>query len=123
MSETPSAAPRPFSEVPSVGGFRVLRRLLGGGNERLDMLGPLQQLRAELGDVVVQNLGMFKMINLFGPDACQFVLMDRDGIFSARRPWTRPREGARGRGCPPGSAPGAGGPACRAAATRRRTAP
>jgi cytochrome P450 len=89
MPEQSAGAPRPFSEVPSVGGLRVLRRVLGGGNERLDMLGPLQQLRAELGDVVVQNLGMFKMINLFGPDACQFVLMDRDGIFSARRPWTQ----------------------------------
>jgi len=27
------------------------------------------------------------MINLFGPDANRFVLLDRDRIFSARRPW------------------------------------
>jgi cytochrome P450 len=28
------------------------------------------------------------MVNLFGPDANRLVLLDRDGIFSARKPWT-----------------------------------
>ena len=27
------------------------------------------------------------MVNLFGPDANRLVLLDRDGIFSARKPW------------------------------------
>ena len=29
----------------------------------------------------------FKLVNLFGPDANRFVLLDREHIFSARRPW------------------------------------
>ena len=31
--------------------------------------------------------GPFKFLNLFGPDANRFVLLDQDRIFSARRPW------------------------------------
>ena len=37
--------------------------------------------------MVAQNVGPFKMVNLFGPDANRFVLLDRDRIFSARQPW------------------------------------
>ena len=36
---------------------------------------------------MVQSVGPFKMVNLFGPDANRLVLLDRDRIFSARRPW------------------------------------
>jgi cytochrome P450 len=93
MSETATAAPagatRPFSDVPRIGGLRVLRRVLFSDGERIDMLTPLRELYEEHGAVVVQDLALVKMVNLFGPDACQFVLMDRDGIFSSRRPWTQ----------------------------------
>jgi len=81
---------RPFGDVPRAGGLRLLRNLLGGGDgERIDMLGPLRSTYAEHGPVVCRDAGIFRMVNLFGPDANQFVLMDREGIFSARRPWNR----------------------------------
>jgi cytochrome P450 len=81
------AARRTYEEIPRAGRWETLRALLGGRRERIDMLSRLQRLYAERGPVVAQNAGPFKMINLFGPDANRFVLLDRDRIFSARRPW------------------------------------
>ena len=51
------------------------------------MLSRLQRMYAERGPVVALNVGPFKMVNLFGPDANRLVLLDRDRIFSARQPW------------------------------------
>jgi len=90
MSETTTAAPaatlRTYAEMPRVGLLETLRALLGGKSERIDMLSRLQRL-AERGPVVAQSAGPFKMIQLFGPDANRLVLLDRERIFSARRPW------------------------------------
>ena len=65
----------------------MLRRLLSGGQERIDMLSDLRTLRQRHGEAVVQNLGLVKMVNLFGPEANRYVLLDRDRLFSARQPW------------------------------------
>jgi cytochrome P450 len=74
--------------IPRVGLLEMLRRtVLGGERERVDMLGGLSRQYDQHGPVVLQDLGIFKMITLFGPDANRYVLMDRDRIFSARRPW------------------------------------
>ena len=92
MAETaPPARPsaRPFGEVPRIRGLRMLRNLLGAAGERLDMLTPLREMHDTHGPVVAQDAGFFKMVNLFGPEANRFVLMDKDGIFSARKPWTQ----------------------------------
>jgi cytochrome P450 len=51
------------------------------------MLTPLRRLHMRHGDVVMQQAGAFRMVNLFGPDANRTVLLDRDRIFSARKPW------------------------------------
>jgi cytochrome P450 len=74
--------------IPKVGFLQMLSRaLFVGRNERIDMLSGLSRIHDELGPVVMQDVGIMKMINLFGPDANRFVLLDRDRIFSARRPW------------------------------------
>jgi cytochrome P450 len=67
--------------------MQLLRRMLGGGGERVDMLSGLQRLHREYGNVVLQDAGLIQMINLYGPDANRFVLLDRDRIFSAKQPW------------------------------------
>ncbi len=89
MTATSASRLRPFDEIPSVGTLTMLRQILGGKGGRIDMLGPLDRHYRELGPLVRQPAGPFRMVNLFGPDACQTVLMDRDGIFSAERPWTQ----------------------------------
>jgi cytochrome P450 len=75
-------------KIPRIGLLQVLRRaLLAGESERIDMLAGLRRVHDEHGPVVMQDLGIMKMVNLFGPDANRSVLLDRDRIFSARRPW------------------------------------
>ncbi len=82
---TAEAAPAP---IPKVGLLQMLSRmLLSGRDERIDMLSALSRQYDELGPVVLQDVGLMKMVNLFGPDANRLVLLDQDRIFSARRPW------------------------------------
>ncbi len=84
-----SRAVRPFREVPKLTGLRMIRNLIGAAGERVDMLTPLRQMHDTYGPAVAQDAGIFRMVNLFGPAANRFVLMDRDGIFSAEKPWTQ----------------------------------
>ncbi|HXZ84430.1 MAG TPA: cytochrome P450 [Myxococcota bacterium] len=84
-----AAAVRPFSAVPRLGFLNGLRQVLASGGGRVDMLSGLQEQYDELGPVVLQLSGPFKLVNLFGPDAARVVLMDRDQIFSAQQPWTQ----------------------------------
>jgi cytochrome P450 len=87
-SSPASPAPPSSRRIPKVGLLQILQRaVFGGASERVDMLASLSRLYDEQGPVVMQDLGVFKMINLFGPDANRHVLLDRDRIFSARRPW------------------------------------
>ncbi len=90
MSDVARSEIQPFDAIPKVGALRILSRiLLGGSSERVDMLTPLRKQHQEMGSVVRQISGPFRMVNLFGPDACQAVLMDRDGLMSAQKPWTQ----------------------------------
>ncbi len=52
------------------------------------MLSNQQRMYREHGPIVRQFAGRMKFANLLGPEANQRVLMDRDRIFSARKPWT-----------------------------------
>ncbi len=70
-----------------MGRWQTLRALLGAGRERIDMLLRLRRLHELHGNAVMQDLGWMRMVNLYGPDANRLVLLDRDGIFSARKPW------------------------------------
>jgi cytochrome P450 len=63
--------------------------LVTAGGGRVDMLSNLRAQYAEHGPVVAQLGGPIKFVNLFGPDANRAVLLDREQIYSARRPWTQ----------------------------------
>jgi len=75
------------TDIPKVPLLEALRALVDGRSVRIDMLSRLQRMHDERGPVVAQHAGLFQMVNLFGPDANRFVLLDRDRIFSARKPW------------------------------------
>jgi cytochrome P450 len=82
------AALRPFSEIPSAGWLEMVRDLVFyERNQRVDMLSRLDRLYREHGPVVLQRAGPFKLLHLYGPNANRFVLLDKDHIFSTRRPW------------------------------------
>lgn len=51
------------------------------------MLGRLQEIWDAHGPVSYAELGLMKLVNLFGPDANRFVLLDNARLFSARKPW------------------------------------
>lgn len=78
-----AAAPRP---IPRASFPEIARQILSGG-ERIDMLTPLQRFHAKYGNAVMNRIGPFRMVHLFGPDANRLVLLDREQIFSARKPW------------------------------------
>ncbi|MEO8603456.1 MAG: cytochrome P450 [bacterium] len=84
---TASATVATGAAVPSASRWELVRALLGGGSERIDMLSRLQRLHAQHGPVVKLDLGLIQYVNLFGPDANRHVLLDKERIFSARKPW------------------------------------
>lgn len=79
--------PQPLKVMPKVGLGGLLKRIKNSEQERRDMYSHLRDLHLQYGNVVSHSVLFFKMVNLFGPDANRFVLLDRDQIFSARRPW------------------------------------
>jgi cytochrome P450 len=81
------AGVKPFSAIPRSSLLQVLRAILSSGGGRRDMLGNLAAQYERHGPVVAQIGGPFRFVNLFGPDANRLVLLDREQIFSARRPW------------------------------------
>jgi cytochrome P450 len=87
-SASATAGTRSYDQIPRAGLLVTLRAMLGGKRERIDMLSRLRRLSDDHGGVVSQDVGVMKFVNLFGPDANRFVLLDRDRIFSSRRPWT-----------------------------------
>ncbi len=89
MSST-RAEPPPAAAAERIPGpplARVLGRLLCRDGGRREMRSGLEQLYREYGPVVSVLSGRWRLVHLFGPDANRQVLLDRDGIFSARRPW------------------------------------
>jgi cytochrome P450 len=78
---------RPSEEIPRPGVREVLRGILSGGGGRVDMLSGLRRQYEAHGPVVMLRMGSMRMVNLFGPDANRLVLLDRERIFSARKPW------------------------------------
>jgi cytochrome P450 len=79
-----SALPPP----PRFSPLKMLRRVLFHPEQtRIDMLAGLRDQHESVGNVVAIPLPVFKMVNLFGPDANRLVLLDKDRIFSARKPW------------------------------------
>ena len=87
MSVSTTAAPELRTDIPKAPFLDTLRALFGGKSQRIDMLSRLQRLHDQHGPVVAQSAGFFQLVNLFGPDANRFVLLDRDDLFSSRKPW------------------------------------
>jgi cytochrome P450 len=83
----PSPAAEPAREIPRAKFSEMARQILGGG-QRNDMLSPLKRFHEKYGNAVQQQVGPFRMVHLFGPDANRLVLLDRQQIFSSRKPWT-----------------------------------
>jgi len=75
------------ADVPRASRWEMVRGLFSGGSERIDMLSRLRRMHERYGPAVLLDLGLIKYVTLFGPDANRFVLLDKDRIFSARRPW------------------------------------
>ncbi len=84
---TPANPLNPARELPKLGARDIFKRLLNARQERNDMLSGLRNTHEKFGDAVLTRLPGMKMVNLFGPDANRFVLLDTDRIFSARKPW------------------------------------
>lgn len=87
-------AAEPYIEMPTAARRELPRAtwreaILAGiqNARRIDMLTPLQRMHEKYGSGVVYGIGPFPMVHLFGPDANRAVLLDREGLFSARRPW------------------------------------
>lgn len=78
------AAIRPWSAIPRTS---LLETLSDVGRIRQDMLGVVSDRYARYGPVVRQNQGPIRAVNLFGPDATRLMLLDRDGLFSAKGSW------------------------------------
>ena len=83
----PNGSVRSYRKIPRAGFLEMLPIIAGGRRERIDMLGNLRRLHDRHGKVVMQNVGLLKFVNLYGPDANRFVLLDRARVFSAKRPW------------------------------------
>src|SRR5262249_59123034 len=77
-NSTPAAGAGLHAEIPQAGYRGMLRALLSFDGGRVDMLANLQHLNEQYGAVVMQRVPGFRMVNLFGPDANRFVLLDRD---------------------------------------------
>jgi cytochrome P450 len=76
-------------DLPRLSGLGTLRAMLSMAGQRVDMRSRLDQLYQAHGPVVMQQVGPFRMVNLYGPDANRLVLLDREQIFSAEQPWTQ----------------------------------
>ena len=80
-------APKQLADIPRLSLLESLREIVGNGGGRIDMRSGLQRQHREYGNLVRRCRGPLAMVTLFGPDANRLVLLDRDRIFSARRPW------------------------------------
>ena len=69
---------------PEPGVLETFRR---GRLMRSDPLTCTQRMYESEGPVVGQRMGLFRSVNLFGPDAVKHVLLNREGIFSNKRAW------------------------------------
>ncbi|MBW2387020.1 MAG: cytochrome P450 [Deltaproteobacteria bacterium] len=86
-AENPVAPAVALKELPKLGAVDIFQRLMHASQERNDMLSGLRRSHEKYGEAVATNLPGMKMVNLFGPDANRFVLLDQERIFSARKPW------------------------------------
>jgi len=81
--ETQTAA---LDELPRASWSDVARNFVQNAL-RTDMRSSLERMHRRYGNGVMHRAGPIDMVNLFGPDANRLVLLDREGLFSSRKPW------------------------------------
>ncbi len=81
---TAAVAARDLPQPPEPGLLETLFRVQ---LMRSDPLACTRRMYEQQGPVVGQRMGIFRSVNLFGPDAVKHVLLNRDGIFSSERAW------------------------------------
>jgi cytochrome P450 len=69
---------------PEPGFLETFRR---GRLMRSDPLACTTRMYKSEGPVVGQRMGLFRSVNLFGPDAVKLVVLNREGTFSNKRAW------------------------------------
>lgn len=79
-----AASARDLPTPPEPGLLETLHR---GRLMRQDPLACTRRMYEQQGPVVGQRMGIFRSVNLFGPDAVKHVLLNRDGTFSNKRAW------------------------------------
>ena len=82
---TAEAAPVIDPPLPPEPG--ILETFRRGRLMRSDPLACTMRMYESEGPVVGQRMGLFRSVNLFGPDAVKHVLLNREGIFSNKRAW------------------------------------
>jgi len=70
--------------MPNAGPFEFLVRML---RMRNDALALTERMYERHGPAVMAGFGRMKSVNLFGPDANKFVMLDREGCLSAKGAW------------------------------------
>jgi len=70
--------------IPRAPVFGALTRAWRFRSHALEIVSNLYD---SLGPVVLETIGPMKSVHLFGPEANEFVMLDRAGNFSARRSW------------------------------------
>ncbi len=87
MAASSSTARKGLADIPKLPLTDTLRDFLENRGGRIDMRTGLQRQHQHYGNVVQRGRGPLRILSLLGPDANRLVLLDRDRIFSARRPW------------------------------------
>lgn len=87
LSDAAVDKPRSLREMPRAGWKHVLRALFSADGGRTDMLSRQREMYAEHGPILLQDVGLFRMVVLLGPDANRHVLLDRERMFSSKKPW------------------------------------
>jgi cytochrome P450 len=77
-------APVPSRHIPRGSTLDMLTRMW---RMRRHTLSICRDGYERYGPAMMQDLGFFKSVNLFGPDANRFVMVDREGNLSAKRAW------------------------------------
>jgi cytochrome P450 len=76
-----------LKRLPRVPISTTLKLIASPMDERINMRARVQRINDRFGIAACQNAIVFRLAHLFGPDANRFVLLDKERVFSARKPW------------------------------------
>jgi cytochrome P450 len=87
MKDAMAAEVAPAIDLPLPPEPGILETFRRGRLMRSDPLACTMRMYESEGPVVGQRMGLFRSVNLFGPDAVKQVLLNREGIFSNKQAW------------------------------------